>query len=97
MVVVEPAVPDSPAPLPAEPPVMIAKPAPAPKKWVDASYASQTLLLDGAAFAMAVDALVLAKERIPEERAYFRDDARRTEERGTRASASSARPASAHP
>lgn len=30
----------------------------------------------GAAFAMAVDALVLTRERIPEERAYMRDDAR---------------------
>ena len=52
----------------------------------------------GAAFAMAVDALVLAKERVPEERAYFRDDAK---DEGPRApsrtaSASSARPASAH-
>jgi hypothetical protein len=50
----------------------------------------------GAAFAMAVDALVLAKDRVPEERAYFRDDASRSV-RGNSASASSARRASAHP
>lgn len=30
----------------------------------------------GCAFAMAVDALVLAKDRVPAERAYFRDDAK---------------------
>lgn len=30
----------------------------------------------GCAFAMVVDALVLAKERVPEERAYMRDDAK---------------------
>lgn len=163
MVIVEAPVADPP---PEAPPVMVVRPVEPPKRWVDVSYASQTLLLDGAAsamfafgvagdvqplpglgiltyafgppiahfthgnvgkgfadagirivspflfalpglmfamavssredmedrrtamdiggytgmalgaaFAMAVDALVLAKERIPEERAYMRDDA----------------------
>jgi hypothetical protein len=183
MVIVETPAADPP---PEAPPVMVVKPVPAPRRWVDVRYSSQTLMLDGAAvamfafgmatevqplpglgiltyafgppivhfshgnvgkgfadigirivspflfavpglmlamavtpregedrrtamdiggytgmalgaaFAMAVDALVLAKERVPEERAYFRDDASLTV-RGSSASASSARRAAAHP
>lgn len=51
MVIVEGPAPDAP---PEAPPVMVVRPASPPTRWVDVSYASQTLLLDGAAVAMFV-------------------------------------------
>lgn len=39
-------------PPPESPPVLIVTPAPAPRRWVDVRYSSETLLLDGAATAM---------------------------------------------
>src|SRR5690349_2815959 len=49
MVIVEQPAADPP---PESPPVMVVTPAPQVMRWVDVSYASQTLMLDGAAVSM---------------------------------------------
>lgn len=52
-------------PPPEAPPVMVVTPRSDAKKWVDVSYASETMLLDGAAVAMLAYGVVTKTEPLP--------------------------------
>jgi hypothetical protein len=66
MVIVEPAVADPGAdPAPESPPVMVVRPVPPPKEWVEISYSSETLLLDGAAVSMFAFGMATKTEPLP--------------------------------
>lgn len=62
MVIVEPPVAE---PLPEAPPVMIVTPRAEVKKWVDVSYSSETMLLDGVAVAMFAYGVATETEPLP--------------------------------